>query len=148
MKQQQLILPSNITSKSCIYLGLFLFVFRILLMIVIVVPFTILYCAVPLLLGVSIVEVLIFLFMPLMLFFALSETEGCEYKWLGYIALVIFYPLIGAFFALVAMIIILVYPYARNKYHHGIYDPLDTLISYMAAFYLQVVNTIILCCCV
>ena len=40
----------------------------------------------------------------------------------------------------------LAYPYARNKYHHGVYDPIDKLISYMAAFYLQVVNTIIMCC--
>lgn len=42
------------------------------MMIVIVVPFTVIYCAVPLLLGVGIVLVLIFLFMPVMLFFALS----------------------------------------------------------------------------
>lgn len=148
MKQLQLITPSDIPSKKNVYLGLFLFVFRILIVIVIVVPFTILYCAVPLLVGVSVTIVLIFLFMPLVLFYGLSSTEDCECKWLGYIALVIFYPVIGAFFALVAMLIITLYPYARNKYHHGIYDPVDTLISYMAAFYLQVVNTIIMCCCV
>ena len=71
MKKQQLIIPSDIPSKSFINLGLFLFVFRILLMVIIVVPFTILYCAVPLLVGVSVVEILIFLFMPVMLFFAL-----------------------------------------------------------------------------
>lgn len=72
MKKQQLIIPSDIPSKNFIILGLFLFVFRILLMVIIVVPFTILYCAVPLLVGVSVVEILIFLFMPVMLFFALS----------------------------------------------------------------------------
>ena len=72
MKKQQLIIPSDIPSKNLIILGLFLFVFRILLMVIIVVPFTILYCAVPLLVGVSVVEILIFLFMPVMLFFALS----------------------------------------------------------------------------
>jgi hypothetical protein len=44
------------------------------MMIIIVVPFTMLYCAVPLILGIAIVEVLVFLFMPLVLFYALSTT--------------------------------------------------------------------------
>jgi hypothetical protein len=58
----------------------------------------------------------------------------------------LFYPVIGAFFAAAALIIIILYPFCRNKYHHGVYDPFDILLSHLAQVYLQFVNFVLLCC--
>jgi hypothetical protein len=127
-------------------LGIFLLVLRAMALLLIVVPFTAIYCLLPLLVVVAVVEVLVFLFMPLMVFYGISSAEECECRCLGYLLAVLFYPVIGAFFAVVALVILLIYPFARNKYHHGVYDPLDMLVSHMAVCYLRFVGMVLLCC--
>jgi hypothetical protein len=136
----------GLTRYAAYNIGIFLLILRILVFLLIVVPLTVVYCIVPMVLVVAVVEVLVFLFMPLVVFVGISSTEECECKCLGYLAAVLFYPVIGAFFAIAALVIVLIYPFIRNKYHHGVYDPLDMFLSYMTAFYLSLVNAIILCC--
>ena len=119
---------------------------RVLVCLLVVIPFTAVYCLVPAAVALVLLVTLIFLFMPLMLFYGLATAENCKYKCIGYIALVIFYPVIGSFFALVTVIVVLLYPYARNKYHHGIYDPFDLIVSQMAIWYLRFIKFTIFCC--
>ena len=122
--------------------------FRMLMMVLIVVPFTTIYCIVPMVAIVGVIEILVFLLMPLVLFYAVSTAQNCNCKWLGYITLVIFYPVIGALFALIAFIVLLLYPYARSRYHHGVYDPIDMLLLHMTTFYLKSINLVVMCCCI
>lgn len=84
--------------------------------------------------------------MPLVVFWGVSQSEDCECKWLGYLLGVLFYPLLGVFFAVVALIVIFLYPFARNKYHHGVYDPFDLLLSNMTLVYLRFVRCVLLYC--
>lgn len=119
---------------------------RTILFLAIVVPFTILYCIVPSVVLVAVVEIFVFLFMPIVVFYGVSEAQDCDCRWLGYLLGVLFYPVIGAFFAVAALIIIFLYPFCRNKYHHGVYDPFDLLLSNMTKIYLQFVNFVLLCC--
>lgn len=128
------------------YPGIFLLVLRALLFLAVVVPFTALYCIIPAVVLLSVVELLVFLFMPLVVFYGVSEAKECDCRWLGYLLGVLFYPVVGAFFALAALVVILIYPWARNKYHHGVYDPFDLLLSNMAKTYLRFINCVLLCC--
>ena len=121
-------------------------VLRAVLFLAVVVPFTALYCLVPAVVLLVVVEVLVFLFMPLVVFYGVSEAKDCDCRWLGYLLGVLFYPVVGVFFALAALIVILIYPYARNKYHHGVYDPFDILLYSMAQAYLEFVNFVLLFC--
>lgn len=117
-----------------------------LIMLLIVLPITVVYCIVPMAVMVGVVEILVFLFMPLVLFYSVSNTRSCSYKPFAYFMLVILYPLIGGLFAFIALLVLLLYPYARNKYHHGVYDPVDMLMLHMATFYLRAVNLLVTCC--
>lgn len=117
------------------------------MMLLIVVPFTAVYCALPLVLFVCIVELIVFLLMPLMLFYAVSGSTDCNCKPFAYVLLIIFYPTIGGLFAFIGLIVLLIYPFARNRYHHGVYDPLDMLVLHMTAFYLKAVSLLVMCCC-
>jgi hypothetical protein len=128
------------------YSGIFIMLLRTILFLAIVVPFTVLYCIVPSVVLVGVVEIFVFLFMPIVVFYGVSEARDCDCRWLGYLLGVLFYPVIGAFFAVAALVIIFLYPFCRNKYHHGVYDPFDLLLSNMAKTYLQFVNFVLLCC--
>jgi hypothetical protein len=117
-----------------------------LIMLLMVLPITVVYCVVPMVVIVGVIEILVFLLMPLVLFYSVSNTRSCNCKPFAYFMLVILYPVIGGLFAIIALVVVLLYPFVRNKYHHGVYDPIDMLMLHMATFYLRAVNLLVTCC--
>ena len=69
------------------------------------------------------------------------ESECC--RCLSTFLFIIGYPMIVAFFELLTLVYVVLYPFFRRGYHHGIYDPLDSLMNKAAKNYLQVVKCIL-----
>jgi hypothetical protein len=112
----------------------------------VVLPFTVLFCVVPAVVLLVVVETLVCLLMPLVVFYGVSQAKDCDCRWLGYLLGVLFYPLVGVFFGVVGLVVIVLFPFARNKYHHGVYDPFDLLLSNMALLYLRFLRCLLLGC--
>jgi hypothetical protein len=83
------------------------------------------------------VSLLLALFSPLVLLQPISTLESSNIRCLGYFLMIFFYPLIGALFILVFLVILLLYPFLRNTNHHGTFDPIDAGIAKAAVWYLK-----------
>ena len=136
---------TNLQSTNYYIIALLWTVLRCFLLLTIVFPFTIIYCTVPLFASMAVVLSLVFLFMPLMLFYGVSTEQSIKQKWIIYLILVVTYPLIGALLAIAAFIVIIIFPLARKTAHHGIYDPFQQLMGHMTICYLRVVTLVLLC---
>ena len=86
---------------------------RVMLSLILILPFTIIFCTLPLIVTLALFALLIFIISPLMLGYPISMIGNKTKRILCYLALVIFYPLIGSFFTLIFLIVVLLYPLLR-----------------------------------
>lgn len=86
---------------------------KIILSLMMILPFTIIFCTLPLIISFGISVILIFIISPLMLGFPISTIIDKKKRIIGYLTLIIFYPLIGSIFTLLFILIILLYPFIR-----------------------------------
>ena len=95
------------------YAEIFLTIPRFLLSLSLILPFTIVFCILPLVITLNIFGLLIFILSPLILGYPISMLVNKKQKYLAFLALIIFYPVVGSLFTCLFFIIILLYPFLR-----------------------------------
>ena len=108
--------------------AVFSIIFTMVYSLIILTVFIILFC-------------LTVVFGPLALFALTCEVIGCK-RYVLIFLMVVFYPLMNALFFIGMTILVLLYPYFRTTYHHGIYDPVDSGLSTTSYIYMSVIEAI------
>jgi hypothetical protein len=122
------------------FLGFAIFVPKILMQLILSVLITIIFCMIVLAI-VLVIYCLFVLLGPLSLCMLVSELQGNMRK-LAILAIILLYPLISALFALILAIICVLYPFLRNTYHHGVFDPFDEGLSNATYLYLVITSKV------
>ena len=65
---------------------------------------------------------------------------------MGYIAMIICYPVVSGFMMVLLSFMIMAYPFLRKTNHHGMYDPFDIGLSFLAVYYLRFAVWLLHCC--
>lgn len=124
---------------------MFLLPLRIIIILMLVVPYTIILCLVATIFVIVLFFILVAFLSPFAFCQAISEMESPGQKCLCIIALIMFYPFLCALGALGYIIAVVLYPWSRNWDHHGIYDGLDTIVANISICYLSCVVGIFSC---
>ena len=105
----------------------------------------------PLILFLVLIGILVFILGPILIGYPISLLKSKTKRILGYIILILFYPIVGSILSTLFFIIMILYPFLREKYHHGVYDPIDNLVSKFAIWYMKFIVMVIsstkLCFC-
>jgi hypothetical protein len=96
-----------------LYVEILIIVLRFVLILAVVLPFTVIFCSIPILIALGLFSLLVFTLSPLMLGYPISMIIDKRKKCIAYILLIIFYPLVGSIFTFIFFIIIMLYPLLR-----------------------------------
>ena len=117
---------------------------RLILAFLILIPVTALFSLIPLF--ALTVAILIGLFLPIAFCQPASSIQTPGLRKFTMLMLVVFYPVLSALSMLFLVLMVLLYPFLRNKNHHGAYDPFDIGLSFLAFYYLKFTIWLINCC--
>jgi len=135
-------MPNIFTTQP---LDMILLLPRLVVLLLILTPLTLIMCIVPLVFIVSGFALVVMLCLPLSFCEPINQNPNpCSRLCLS-IILLAFYPILSVFCLMVYMIGIILYPCYRNRDHHGAYDGLDKAVSGITICYLQIVNCLMHC---
>jgi quinol-cytochrome oxidoreductase complex cytochrome b subunit len=117
---------------------------RLILAFMILLPITILFSLIPVI--VLVIAMLIGLFLPIAFCEPASSIQRPGLRKFTMVMLILFYPVLSALAMLFLVLMVLLYPFLRNKNHHGAYDPFDNGLSFAALYYLKFTVWLINCC--
>lgn len=123
------------------YAGLLLV--RVILALIVLIPLIVLFNLVIVL--TMALGIVFSLFIPLGLCYPISSQTSSCCKIVSYTMLIIFYPLLIVIISAFWIIVIALYPFCRNWNHHGLYDPFDKGMNYLAFYYLRLSVCILTC---
>lgn len=117
---------------------------RLILFFLVLLPITSLFILLPL--GAIASAFLIGLFIPIALCQPISTLPTKGARLCASLLMILCYPILCSLTVLMLVMMIFLYPFLRNKNHHGAYDPFDNGMSFLAIKYLQFATWLLYCC--